>query len=244
MNELTLTNFNGVETIDSRLVAEATEKRHADLMRDIAKYCGYLNESKIALVDFFIESTYTDGKGETRPCYLCTRKGCEMIANKMTGAKGVTFTAMYINAFHDMEQHIKNGAGDKHIKTAAEKQQELEIRLMNARVRMSNQLLKLTKVETLSEQYKNVLVAKSAEVLTGEKLLPLPKSEQKTYSATDIADMFNVSAQKIGRIAKENNLKTAEYGEWYRDKSKYSNKEVDTFRYNDKAIEKFKEFLS
>lgn len=243
MNELMITNVDGIETIDSRLIAESIGKDHAHLMRDIAKYCEYLGESKIGLSDFFIESTYTTSQNKKMPCYLCTRKGCEMIANKMTGAKGTVFTAQYINAFHDMEQHIKNGADSKHIKTAAEKQQELEIRLMNARVRMSNQLLKLTKVETLSEQYKNVLVAKSAEVLTGEKLLPLPKSE-KTYSASDIAEILGVSSQKIGRIAKEHNLKVKEYGEWYRDKSPYSNKEVDTFRYNDKAIEKFKEFLS
>lgn len=106
MNELTITNFNGVEAIDSRQVAEAIDKDHAHLMRDIAKYCGYLNKSKIGLVDFFIESNYKDGKGEIRPCYLCTRKGCEMIANKMTGQKGTVFTALYINAFHEMEKQL------------------------------------------------------------------------------------------------------------------------------------------
>lgn len=105
--ELTIMNFNGIETVDSRQVAEAVEKNHADLMRDIRKYCGYLNESKIALVDFFIESTYTDGKGETRPCYQITRKGCEMVANKMTGQKGTVFTALYVNAFHAMEQQLQ-----------------------------------------------------------------------------------------------------------------------------------------
>ena len=108
MNKLKLTNLNGTETVDSRQVAEAIGKRHADLIRDIRTYCGYLNESKIALVDYFIESGYTDSKGETRPCYLCTRKGCEMIANKLTGQKGVVFTALYVNAFHAMEQELSN----------------------------------------------------------------------------------------------------------------------------------------
>lgn len=108
MKELTLTNFNGIKAIDSRVVAEAIEKPHNDLMKDIRKYSGFLNEGKISHVDFFIENSYTDNKGEKRPCYLCTRKGCEMIANKMTGAKGTVFTAMYINAFHSMEQQIKD----------------------------------------------------------------------------------------------------------------------------------------
>ena len=85
--------------------------------------------------------------------------------------------------------------------------------------------------------------SKSAEVLTGEQLLPLPKSE-RTYSASEIAEMFGVSAQKIGRTASLNNLKTSEYGEWYRDKSKYGNKEVDSFRYYEKAIDRFKEIFN
>ena len=100
-----------------------------------------------------------------------------------------------------------------------DKSKSLEVKEMNARVRMSNQYLKLASVNTLSEQYKNILVAKSAEVLAGKPLLPLPKSEQKMYSATEIGEMFNVSAQKVGRIANAYELKTDEYGEFYRDKS-------------------------
>ena len=30
-----------------------------------------------------------------------------MVANKMTGSKGVLFTAMYVDAFHKMDEHIK-----------------------------------------------------------------------------------------------------------------------------------------
>lgn len=120
----------------------------------------------------------------------------------------------------------------------------LEIKERNSRVRLSNQFLKLSKVETLSAEYKNILVSKAAEALTGVELLPLPKSQQKMYSAGEIGQMFGVSAQKIGRVSNEHNLKTPEYGEWYRSKSEYSTKEVDTFVYNDKAVEKFREILS
>lgn len=86
------------------------EKEHKELLRDIRRYCDYLNEGKIALVDFFIESTYIDAKGEQRPCYDVTKKGCEFIANKLTGVKGAVFTAKFINRFHDMDEQIKNNA--------------------------------------------------------------------------------------------------------------------------------------
>lgn len=54
-----------------------------------------------------MESIYKDSKGETRPCYMLTKKGCEMVANKMIGSKGVLFTAQYVTQFEEMENQIK-----------------------------------------------------------------------------------------------------------------------------------------
>lgn len=240
MNELTILNFNGVETVDSRQVAETVGKEHKNLIRDIRTYCEHLTELNFEPSEFFIENSYTDPTGRTLPCYLITRKGCDMIANKLAGKKGTEFTAKYINAFYAMEQAMVVP-----VKPMSEdKARKLEIQEMNARVRMSNQLLKLARTDTLSKEYKNILVAKSAEVLTGEQLIPLPKSKQKMYSATEIGKMFGVSAQRIGKLSNQYNLKTDEYGEWYHDKSRYSNKEVDSFKYNDNAVEKFRELLN
>lgn len=80
-------------------------KRHDHLIRDIAGYAKILSENthpksggsgterKIAPSDFFIPHVYQDSTGRTLPCYLLTKKGCDMVANKMTGEKGVLFTA-------------------------------------------------------------------------------------------------------------------------------------------------------
>lgn len=109
MNKLQIINKNGVEAVDSREVAEMTGKNHKELLRDIRNYAeiiGNSNERNFALVDFFIPSTYTDSKGETRPCYLITKKGCDMVANKMTGEKGVLFTAAYVTAFEEMREKL------------------------------------------------------------------------------------------------------------------------------------------
>ena len=76
-------------------------------MRDIKVYISAISTNpKLDSLDFFIESTYKDGKGEIRPCYLLTKQGCEMVANKMTGEKGILFTAEYVQAFNKMEQYI------------------------------------------------------------------------------------------------------------------------------------------
>ena len=93
--------------LSSREVAEMVEKNHADLMRDIRRYTEYLGESKIALAEYFKESTYTDAQGKERECYLISKKGCEFIAHKMTGQKGAIFTAKYIERFHEMQDALQ-----------------------------------------------------------------------------------------------------------------------------------------
>ena len=106
MNELKVHDFHGKQVIDSRDVAQMVERNHYELLKSIRQYAQYLNEGEIPVVDFFIESTYQDSKGENRPNFLITKKGCDMIANKTTGKKGVLFTAAYVTAFEEMRQAL------------------------------------------------------------------------------------------------------------------------------------------
>lgn len=110
------------------------------------------------------------------------------------------------------------------------------IMLMNARSRMAQTYLRLAEVDTLSGTYKTILAAKAAEVLAGEAILPLPKSERKVYSAREVGARFGISANKVGRLANEHGLKTDQYGEYRRSKSEHSAKEVDTWVYFDTVI--------
>nr|WP_325191124.1 BRO family protein [uncultured Selenomonas sp.]DAV19485.1 MAG TPA: repressor domain protein [Caudoviricetes sp.] len=119
------------------------------------------------------------------------------------------------------------------------KEQELRTRMLNARVRESNQYLKIAAQIDIPE-YRYILQAKSAEALNnGVPVLPMQEVERKTYSATEIGSMFGVSAHKIGKLAKIHNLKTTEYGKWFYDKAAYSAKEVETWRYYESAIPVF-----
>lgn len=113
MNKLNVINMNGQQTIDSREVAEMIEFTHANLLKKIRIYEDILTKSKLTSLDFFIPYEYKDNKGETRKCYLITKKGCEMVANKLTGEKGVLFTATYVEAFNNMEQSIPELPTDK-----------------------------------------------------------------------------------------------------------------------------------
>ncbi len=89
----------------------------------------------------------------------------------------------------------------------------------------------------LSEQSKQVIGANVLNPIIGAEVIPLPKLEHKTYSATEIGEKLGISANKVGRIAKELGLKTAEFGMYVLDKSAHSVKQVETFRYFENAID-------
>jgi Rha family phage regulatory protein len=107
MNEMRIKTVGGGHYIDSREVAACIGKDHNHLLRDIRGYSAIIeisNASKIGRIEFFLENAYVDSRGREKPCYLCSRSGCELIAHKLTGAKGVMFTAAYIRRFRELEQ--------------------------------------------------------------------------------------------------------------------------------------------
>lgn len=119
MNELQV--LNQIQTISSREVAEMMEKRHGEVLRMLEGYeppkgsknrkvvgiLPILTQHNVVLSDYFIESSYKDASGKLNKYYECTKMGCEMLANKLTGEKGILFTAKYVKRFNDMEQYIK-----------------------------------------------------------------------------------------------------------------------------------------
>ena len=114
MNLQVIKNGN-VLMVGSRDVAEMVGKEHKHLLRDIKGYCEILTQSKFGLSDFFIQDYYKDSTGRVLPCYLLTRKGCDMVANKMTGEKGVLFTATYVTKFEEMEKSLKTAIKDSYM---------------------------------------------------------------------------------------------------------------------------------
>lgn len=109
---------NNTRTITTLEIAEMMEISHRDILN---KLCGtkdkdgnvkqvgiipVLSEANFRLADYFQESTYQDAQGKPRKCYNVTRLGCDFLANKFTGEKGILFTAKYVKRFNEMEQGI------------------------------------------------------------------------------------------------------------------------------------------
>jgi Rha family phage regulatory protein len=102
-----------VETIPSYEVAEMMDKKHYEVLAMIhgnsqrKGIIQVLTDVQMYVSDYFIESTYIDDSGKENVYYECTKMGCDMLANKMTGDKGIIFTAKYVKAFNDMQKAIE-----------------------------------------------------------------------------------------------------------------------------------------
>ena len=79
--------------------------------------------------------------------------------------------------------------------------------------------------------------------IVGFEAVPLPVLEQKYYTAGEVGEMLEVSANKIGRIANKHELKTDEFGKFFLDKSAHSAKQVESFRYNDEGIKALRHII-
>lgn len=103
----------GVQTIPTYEVAGMMDRAHSKVIRMLEgdkSHIGIiptLTEAQLGVSDYFIEGTYKDASGKQNKYYECTKMGCELLANKMTGEKGILFTAKYVAKFNAMEKAIE-----------------------------------------------------------------------------------------------------------------------------------------
>ena len=158
-----LINTSAIETIDSREVAEMVDMEHKNLLSKIRKYVEILDGSKLSSPQFFVPSTYVNNQNKEQPCYLLTKKGCEMVANKLTGEKGVIFTAKYVNRFAEMEQKIKLPKTDREILFLSVKVQEQTAQRVDVLEEKVSDLEKSTTIDS-SQQYTLERIAKTTVI--------------------------------------------------------------------------------
>lgn len=158
-----LMNTSAIETIDSREVAEMVDMRHDNLVKKIRNYQQILDSSKLRSQDFFIPSTYVNSQNKEQPCYLLTKKGCEMVANKLTGEKGVIFTAKYVNRFAEMEKQVKIPKTDREILFLSVKVQEETAQRVDVLEEKVTALEETTTINS-SQQYTLEKIAKTTVI--------------------------------------------------------------------------------
>lgn len=171
--------------------------------------------------------------------YLFSERGYSMLVKFMSDEKATQIYKQLLNNYFNMRVAIKEN------KPAIVNQERLKIMKDNSATRKANMLYKIA-MATESSSSKENLLAKAAEVLTGEMTIPVMK--QKEYSAKDIAEELNTTANMVGRIANKLGLKAKQpghnkYGRWANSKSKYSDKEVPQWLYTNEGMKAVKKEL-
>ena len=90
-------------------LAGSFEKRHADVIRVIEEKINSA-QNCVQYQNMFAEGEYKDKSGKSNKMYYMNRDGWTFIAVGFTGRKADSFKLKYIEAFNQMEQHIKQQA--------------------------------------------------------------------------------------------------------------------------------------
>lgn len=186
--------------------------------------------------EFSAEVKMTSPRGDTQNTRIFTEDGIYEITMLAKTEKAKEFRTWVRKILKSLRR------GDTKLVSMTEYQRMMaQTRAENAKIRKAQILTRLA--EQYDGTYKQVLNSYATKELTGEHLLPLPQLPDKTYTATELGEMFGVSANKIGIITNRHNLKTDQYGAWFNDKAKGHNKEVQSFRYYPSVIPVLREIL-
>ena len=199
MNNLVIMKDRQAVT-DSLKVAESFDKKHKNVLQNIQNLAAENSATK----KMFVESTYVN-RGKEYPMIYMNRDGFTLLAMSFTGKKALDFKLKYIQAFNEMEKRIRQP-----------KSERLEIMRKNSATKRAGVLYKIA-MATDSNISRQKLLHKAAEVLTGEKLVPV--MQDKYYSVEEVGQQLSLPTDLIDEIANQIHLKAEysgqnQYGSW------------------------------
>lgn len=184
------------ETMSSLQIAEITEKRHDAVLRDIRN----LLEQGVGAHNF-VESSYNSSQNKELPCYILTKKGCLILAS----GYNALLRERIINRWEQLEIQHRNGGFQipqtlsEALMLAAEQTKRLE------KAQAEKQLL-----QEKTQQQEQVIQQQAESV----RYLDRIQSSVSTYTVTQIAKEFGLSAESLNRKLHELKVQFKQNGQW------------------------------
>lgn len=216
-----------VTKMSSREIAKLTGKQHKNVMADCRAMFEALN---LQSADF--SADYQDSRGRTYQEFWLDQ---DLTLTLMAGYS-IPLRHKVAKRWRELE------TGEALPKKSASHLPEYR-RARAIKMEVEAISLALSYMPKLSDVAKQTAMARAVNDAAGMELLPLPKVEEHYHTAGEVADMLGVTAQKIGRIANANNLKTEQFGIYVMDKSAYSSKQVEAFRYNAEGVKALRHLI-
>lgn len=200
-----------IQTIPSYEIAKMMEVEHPKVLRMIEgdkTHIGIiptLDKAQMGSISYFIKSSYKDTMNREKLCYECTKMGCDMLANKMTGEKGILFTARYVKKFNEMEKLLL----EQNTPTLTRKQ-ELQLKLFSKDsievVNAHKELVEL-EVQEATKPLKDKIKEDEPLVAFSERVL----KEGDNILIRDLAKIASDEGYKIGEKRLYNKLREWNY---------------------------------
>lgn len=209
--------------------------------KDVAEALGYGDTDQAVRNHVDGEDKLTrrfDGSGQSRNMTIINESGLYslILSSKLPGAKEFKrwVTSEVIPSIRKTGGYTLKPMTDYQKEQTRLKEENAHIRKAQILERLANQY---------EGTYRQILHAYATKELSGKFLLPLPELEEKTYSATEIGELLGITANRVGLLTNRYDLKTEQYGQWFKDKSRYSDKEVSSFRYFERVIPVLQDLL-
>lgn len=191
----------------------------------------------------FIEKVIDELEGETYTKSVGRKNGADIDIIGMTIKQALRVAAReskavrrsLVDKLEDMQAiqiPLQSNSGLPEYRRA--KAQQLQAQALEKNIASARELMNM--LPKLGVSANQVIVAKLVNPVLGHDVVPLPLLEKHFYMAREVAKELGVTANKIGRLANKHGLKTEQYGEFFLDKSQYSDKQVEAFRYNSEGI--------
>ncbi|HDY7219112.1 hypothetical protein FD833_22955 [Klebsiella pneumoniae] len=122
------------------------------------------------------------------------------------------------------------------------KAEQLKAQALEKNIASARELMSM--FPRLGESANQVIVATLVNPLLGHEVVPLPAIEEHYSTAGEVAAQLGCTANKIGRVANKHNLKNEQYGKFFLDKSRHSDKQVEAFRYNSEGVQALRHLIN
>ncbi|HCC00476.1 MAG TPA: hypothetical protein DEP42_04570 [Ruminococcaceae bacterium] len=150
---------------------------------------------------------------------------------------------MLVDGYFQMRKAVKESPDAIARLKAEAAKTRAEAMSLNAKMRAIKFFMKNADNRGASALAAETFGANVLEQITGIRAGESPETG-KLYTATEVANSAHVTANKVGRVAIANHLKTDEFGMWVMNKSPHSARTVNTFLYNEMGKARILELLS
>lgn len=213
-----ITVENGEPMTTSLKIAEAFNKQHGHVIRDIRKRQNeYKKELESGSPDLdreilvFEELAYIDERGKEQVMFKLNKNAMVFTVNKWTSPKATQVQLYYIDAFDTMQKQLERQAQQQFFQVETPDQQTKRItaeayKMQCENGRMKEFRLAMKQAERLERNdLAEMLLEKEVETFIGQPIkhaVPIDHKSQFHLTASKIAERFGISATRVGSVAK------------------------------------------